>query len=240
MSCEPIDRLMQTLRVEAPGAPDATIQLQLFNAMDFFFRRTSAWQHRNEIQLHEDVLDYDFTVPADSEVVRLMAIEHNGVPVMSTNQTIVVAPALGTILPDLTFPDGDAAYSPDASDLNESGIFTYAIYKPTTVTVSVPPDAEQIKYPLKAVMALTVARGCLEEDCNDWALPDWMYDMFFEEFLAGTLMRLFMMPAKPWSSPTLAVTRGRMFRDRMAYRKQEALKGFTYNVPAWRFPRGWV
>lgn len=238
MTCEPIDRLVQSLRVEAPGAPDGTIQLQLFNAMDFFFRRTSAWQHRNEIELAQDVLEYDFSIPADSEVVRLMAIEHNGVPVMSSQQLAQIVPSLSTILPDLTFPDGDRAYSPDATDLNESGIFSYAIYKPSTITVTPGPGAEQVKYPLKSVMALTVARGCLESDCGDWALPDWMYDMFFEELLAGTLSRLFMMPAKPWSSPTLAVTHGRRFRDRMAYRKQEALKGFTYGVPTWRFPKG--
>lgn len=240
MSCEPIDRLMQTLRIEAPGAPDATIQLQLFNAIDFFFRRTSAWQYRTDIELIQEVLEYDFSIPADSEVVRLMAIEHNGVPVMAQPQSIVVAPALGTILADLTFPDGDAAYNPDATDINESGIFTYALYKPTTISVAPAPTSDQVKYPLKSVLALSIAKSCLETDCGDWALPDWMYDAFFEEWLAGTLSRMFMMPAKPWSSPTLAVTHGRKFRDRMAYRKQEALRGFTYNVPAWRYPRGWT
>ena len=91
-------------------------------------------------------------------------------------------------------------------------------------------------------MALTIAKGCLECECGDWQLEDWMYDMFFEEWLNGTLMRLYAMPSKPWSSPTLATLYGKRYRSQMASRKQEAQKGFVYAQPGWRFPRtgGWV
>jgi hypothetical protein len=170
-----------------------------------------------------------------------MSVMHNGAPVPASQQVVGVVSGVSTFLPDLTFPDGDAAYSPAITDLNEStGIFSYAIYRPSTISVTPGPTADQVQYPLKSILALTIARGCLECDCGDWALPEWMYDTYFEEWLAGTLSGLFLMPAKPWSSPTLAVTHGRRFRDRMAYRKQEALRGFSYAAPGWRYPKGWV
>ena len=55
----------------------------------------------------------------------------------------------------------------------------------------------------------------------------------------GRLGRLYGMPAKPWSSPPHAIYHGKRFRNHMAYRKQEAVRGFNWGQPAWRFPRGW-
>src|SRR4029077_15832241 len=95
-----------------------------------------------------------------------------------------------------------------------------------------------IQYPLLAVLALSLSRSCIEADCGEWSLPDWMYDTFFQAGLNGSLGGLYGMPSKPWSAPTIAAIHARKFRNRMAYRKQEAMRGFSYAVPAWQFPRG--
>jgi hypothetical protein len=241
-SCAPSDRLMQTLKVEAPGAPDPVIQLQLFNVMDEFFRRTSAWRYVNEIVLLEETLEYDLAVPPGALVVRAMDVGHNGVPVPPVGSGGGVSmSSLGRLAPEMIFPDGDATFDPDQSDLT-GGVFSYAIYRPDFLTVTTPPDYEQRKYPLIVTLALSLAKDCLECDCTDWAVDEWMWDMFFGDWLDGALGRLYAMPAKPWTNKDQWVYHSKRFRNAMALRKQEANRGYNYARPARpMFPRGgWI
>lgn len=235
-ACAPTDRLLQTLRVHTPGATDDLINLELFNVMDEFFRRTSAWQHHAEITLVENTVEYSFGVPGDAQVVRMLGVTHQNVPVPSATATGVVQTSIGTLEPNMIFPDGDITVPWDKSDM-EGGVFSYAIYRPDYISLTSAPDAEARKYPLEAILALSLAKGCLECDCGDWPVPEWMWDMYFQDWNDGVLGRLYGMPAKPWASPTHATYHARRFRNAMAYRKQEAMRGFTYGQPAWRFPR---
>ena len=242
-ACAPTDRLMQTLRVHVPGATDGVIQLELFNVMDEFFRRTNAWRYEQEIDIKENTHEYALSLPADAEFVRMLGAARNGVPVPPVTAvgggTASIA-ALGTLVPDLMFPDGDSEFAPSDSDL-AAGIFSYAVYKPQYITITGPTDEEARQFPVTAVMALTIAKGCLECDCGDWGLEEWMYDMFFQDFLDGALGRLMGMVSKPWTNTTMAAYHARRFRNAMAFRKQEANRGFAYAVPGWRYPRqGWV
>jgi hypothetical protein len=244
MSCAPTDRLMQTLRVEAPGAPDSAIELALFNTMDEFFRRTQAWQHPQDIMLSEGQPEYPFTLPSGATVVRAISVTHQGVNVMSSpvagtsgGQTRF---SLGALLPDEVFPDGDAMFAP-AIRSPDSNIFTYAIYRPEYLTVTGSPDEEARKHPLQVWLALSVARSCLDcGDCSEWLSEDWMYDMFFQDWLDGTLSRLMATPAKPWTNKEMMIYHGKRFRVAMAQRKQESMRGFNWDKPMWRFPGTWV
>jgi hypothetical protein len=241
MTCEPTDRLLQSLKVHAPGVTDAMVNLELFNVVDEFFRRTSAWHYGQDIELEENRYEYGFGIPEGSNVVRLLSVTHQGNPVAASSQSGITLSSLGELVPELTFPDGDASFEPALTDLN-NGLFTYSIYRPDYISVSSVPDAEGRKYPLKMLLALTVSKGCLEcDDCGDWGVEDWVWDMFFQEFYNGTLGNLYGMPAKPWSNPTLASVHTKRFRNGMAFRMQEARRGFNYGVAGWRFPRGgWV
>ena len=40
MACGPADRIMQSLLVHVPGAGEPVIQLELFNVVDEYLRRT--------------------------------------------------------------------------------------------------------------------------------------------------------------------------------------------------------
>jgi hypothetical protein len=240
MTCALSDRLMQTLRVHTPGATDDLLSLELFNAADEFFRRSSAWRHDDEITLEENVTEYGFNIPLDSTVVRVMGVTHNEIPVPASAEVQVVQSSLGIVEPAQTFPDGDAAFDPDQSDLSNN-IFSYAIYRPDYISFTKTTEPELMKFPIKVQLALSIAAGCLENDCGDWQIPDWMWDTYFQDWLDGTLARLYLMPAKPWSNATHATYHGKRFRNAMSLRKQEAMRGFVFAVPAWRFPRsGWV
>jgi hypothetical protein len=242
-ACAPTDRIMQTITVEAPGAPEAIIQLQLFNVMDEFFKRTNAWRYATDITVEPDTYEYGLALPADTALVRVLGVTRNGVPVPATpaaggGGTAQIS-QLGVLVPEQTFSDGDASFAPVESDL-VSGIFTYAIYRPEYITITGPKDEEAQKYPFSAVMALTINKSCLECDCADWGLPDWMYDMFFQDFVDGTLARLMAMINKPWSNTTIGAYHSKRFRNAMAYRSQEARRGFTFNRQTWRFPGDWA
>lgn len=238
MTCAPTDRLLQTITIEAPGATPDLISLQLFNVMDEFFRRTQTWKYQNEIQLTQDITEYDLALPVNAAMVRVLGVSHNGVPVTSTSAAGVVQTALGRLNPDLTFPDGDSMYAPQVMDLRGDGTFTYAIYRPEYITTSFTPDAEQVKYPLLVWLILSLNKSCLECDCDDWAVEEWMWDMFFDNWLDGTLGRLMGMINKPWSNPVMASYHGKRFRNAMAFRKQEAMRNYVFGIPGWRFPRG--
>lgn len=236
----PTDRLMQTLKMQLPGATDDMLKLVLFNVVDEFFRKTNAWRYEDQIDLSIDLREYDWHIPPSAMVVRVMGLTHNGIPMraMTPEESGITISSVGTILPDLTFPDGDALYDADISD-NVGGIFTFAIYTPAYVSFSTTPDLEAIKHPIKAWLALTMTRTCLECECDEWGIPEWMYDTYFTDWENGMLAKMFSMPAKPWSNEKLAIFHGRRFRANIAFRKQEIDRGFTYNTPSWSFPSGW-
>lgn len=241
MSCAPSDRILQTLRVHVPGAPDTLLELELFNVMDTFFRRTSAWRFESIIDLQQGVNEYGFGTPGNTTVVRLMGITQNSMPVPPASAvTGQIQSNIGTLVPSQIFPDGDVLVPYEISDMNASHVFSYAIYRPNYIQIVGTVDSDAVQYPLDTITALTLTTGCLEcADCGDWSVEDWMWDAFFGDWLAGTLGALYGMPSKPWSNPQLAMVFEKRFRNKMAYRKQEAVRGFSWNVPAWSFPR-WV
>jgi hypothetical protein len=236
-ACIPADRLVQTLTVQVPGVTADMLNLQLFNVIDEFFRKSNAWRYDVEIDMKEGYLDYGFAVPNDTMVVRELNVTHNGMPVANT-QSGAVQSSVGRIDSSELFPDGDVAIDPAVSDLAGNNLFTWAIYRPEYVTLTGTPDAEGRQYPLKMTLALTVKHGCLECDCGDWPLEEWQWDTYFQVFLDGTLWKLYGIPAKPWSNPTMAAYHGKRFRGATAFHKQEAKRGFTFATQTWRFPRG--
>jgi hypothetical protein len=240
-TCAPTDRLMQTLRVNLPGAPDAMIELELFNTMDRFFRRTSAWRFEDQVDINTTDTDYVFSIPEGTVVVRELSMLLNNLPVPPTTSVVTVtASSLGRVSADQTFPDGDAEYGPFKTDLS-ANIFSYSVFKPNFVTLSKPADVDQAQYPLVATLALSLEKACLECDSSTWPLEDWMFDAFFDDFLEGVYASMFAQVGKPWANAQAALLHGKRFRNQMAFRKQEAVRGFAYDVPAWSFPRGgWV
>ena len=239
-ACIPTDRLMQTLRTQVPGVTDDMLNLQIFNVVDEFLRRTNAWKEEAEIDLELDTLQYGLPVPSGAALIRVIGVRHNGIPVSASAAGVgVIQQSVGRLTPEQIFPDGDTSYSPSETDL-AGGVFTYAVYEPEYITTTAAPDAEAVKYPMEVIMALTLGSTCMECDCGDWTMPEWCWDMYFQNILDGVLGRLYVMPAKPWSNKVEAAYHLKRFRGAMGFRMQESRRGFNYGVHSWRYPRGWT
>jgi hypothetical protein len=241
-TCVPADRIIQSVLVHAPGTTEQVVQLQLFNTMDEFFRRTSVWRVESDIQMDENTREYSLPVPLDAAFVRIISLNLGGTPVPPTGGSTVQL-AIGRLTADQTFGDGDTEY--DADILGPpvgASAFSYAFYRPGYITLSQLPTTEQLMSSLNALIVLTIAKSSLECAPGDWQIEEWMHDMFFEDWLNGTLGRLFAMPSKPWSNKDLAAYHGKKYRQGMGQRKQESNRGFVYGRPGWRYPRqgGWV
>jgi hypothetical protein len=238
-SCAPLDRLMTTLRIRLPGAPDATLKVEMFNVMDAFFRRTNVWRYETDVTLTENTTEYPIFPPAETNLVRVMAVTHKGSPVSPITGAGSAASQRGRLSPDEMAPDGDPTYYPDElQPSGTGGVFHYSLYYPTYIAITLAPDENARQQPLRMIMALTLAQGCLECECDDWSVPDWMYDRYFDDWLNGVQASMMAMIAKPWSNPTMAQYHGKVFRQKMAFAKQEAMRGFVFDAPRWRFPRG--
>lgn len=206
----PVDRLMQTIRVAVPGATDDMISLQLFNVMDKFFRRSLAWRVQNDIVLEDNRTEYDVDLPIGSVAILAISATHNGIPVVP--------------------------FEPSAETW-VTGLLAWAFTQPDILLLANAPSSGQLAYPLKMMFALSINRSALEIDPGDWQLPDWMYDMFFNDWEAGVLATFYGMPAKPWSNAQLAVFHGKKFNQALALRKRQANTGFVYAPVGWSFPR---
>lgn len=237
-ACDPLDRLMQSLRVSVPGVTDDLLQLQVYNVVDEFFRRTNAWQYRDEITLDEDADEYQFNVPGDVSVVRLLSVAHNGAPVPDASTIGALQSSIGHLSPELTFVDGDAQYHPIDTDGDEvTGLLTYSVFTPGYITLVSRPSPAQVDFPLVVLLALSLGPKCIEQDCGDWSVPEWMYQTYFNDWFDGALSRLYAMPMKPWTNAPAAVYHGRRFRNSMGFRKQESRHGFIHSPPPTRFRR---
>lgn len=241
MACEPMDRILQTLKTRVPGVTDALLQVELFNTLDRFFRRTNVWRYLSETTLEKDVTRYDIFPPNDSELVRIMWARYGDNPLTPASGPFTGTVSSGLIDQDATsVPGADLLYNYDRlAQPQPSGTFKYALYFPTYLQINFPPDEDaKNQYPVSIEMALTLKHSCLECDAGDWGLEDWMYDRYANDWIEGVQFSLMSMIAKPWSNPTMAKFHGQMFTKAMSQAKVEGEKGIVFNTQNWRFPRG--
>lgn len=67
-----IDRLMDNLRVNLPGALDGAMQLELFNVLDSFLSETGVWTLDDELTLREGETEYQVGSGGATRIVRLL------------------------------------------------------------------------------------------------------------------------------------------------------------------------
>lgn len=85
-----------------------------------------------------------------------------------------------------------------------------------------------------AVVSLTVKDPAGRDGIP--AYPDWIVEKYNLEILDGVLGRLLSQPAKPYSSPQLALTHLRKFASAKSQAKVETERQNVYGAQNWRFP----
>lgn len=237
-TCDPMDRLMTTLRVRLPGVTDAMLEVELFNTIDEFFRRTNAWRYEDDIVLTEGEMEYEIDPPENSVMVRVMRMWHGDIPMEPYDYPDEGGTGMtsrGLITPIQTWADGDALFHPDKV-ISPSNVLRYSIFFPKYIALDLPPTDQAAKKLMRVAMSLSLAQGC--KDCGGLDFPEWMHAAYFEAWLDGAQLRLMSQIGKPYSNPIYAEYHGRRFRNKMAFHKQEAERGFVYDKPNWRFPVG--
>ena len=235
-----MDRLMASLRLRLPGATDAAIALELFNTIDEHLRETNAWVNEQEIAITANTTDYPLSAPAGTELVRVLYVTHNGRPLSPTPAGAATL-NVGEFPADSVAVDFDGEFTADVL-VSPGGVTQYSVFYPTYITINVPSE-DAAQYPLMFAAAITLSPSVLEsgvadpDTVSEWALDEWLYPRYFQDWLDGTLGKMMSHPTKPYSNPQLSLFHMKKFQKAKAFAAQEARRGFVYNRPVWSFPR---
>lgn len=95
MASTDINRLIDNLRVQLPGATDAAIKFEIYNALNDFFQKSSIWREDISIAVTAGRTNYDLTPSGPAKVFQLMGVvDANEFPVtaqidLNTEELIV-------------------------------------------------------------------------------------------------------------------------------------------------------
>ncbi len=233
-----LDRLLASLKVRVTGITDPVLHLELFNTVDEHLRATNAWRSELEVPLEFGAVEYPIVMPSGTSLVRVLGVTHRDMAVSQESQTEGgIIRQRGRLTPEVLDPvTFDSEFVPDVV-ASPGGVFSYSIFYPDYITITIPPSDEAATYPLKMLVAQTLHPDNLEDDPNDWPLDPWMVTRFHEDWLRGTLSKLYSQTAKPWSNPNAAMMFGKAFARSKGVARQEADKGFQRGPQPFRFPR---
>jgi uncharacterized Fe-S cluster protein YjdI len=148
-------------------------------------------------------------------------VETITVPLVAGQTVYAVTPA-GTEIVE--------ALSIDHATLQSAGI----VYSAGTIALDGAPEADDLATPLALVAVLTPSP--LNTAPADW-LPADLVAKHYAALVDGTLSKMMMQAAKPYSNPALAQFHGRRFRNAIALATVDARTGDVAGVRAWSFPR---
>lgn len=230
------DRIINTLRIELPGATDAAIYLALFNTIDEFLRGSNAWRVEAQVNLVFGVLQYPIFPPGGTSLIRVIGAQHRGMPVAqvaATPSTAVLQ--LGQFSPDELNVTG-SEFLPD-EQVGVGSAFEYSIFYPDFLTLTVAPSEDATLDPFKILMSISMAADNLEDEPGDWPIEGWMWERFHEAWVDGVTGRMMGQKAKPYSDMALAAYHLKRFRAAMGQAMHEANEGFISKPRSWRFPK---
>ena len=69
-----LNRLLDNLRIRVPGATDGALQLEVWNVVNDFLRRTNLWLQEVEMDITVGETVYDVTPDGVAEISRLMGV----------------------------------------------------------------------------------------------------------------------------------------------------------------------
>lgn len=194
------NRMMDRIRTNLPGALDATIQTELFQAADEFFRATNAWRQSFDFEvdplpqpLTNDPDAYLFPVlpPTGAMTYRLMnAVDGNNFPVHAG-------------MPQTNYVQ---FYQQPNTTSTYSALFSLTVVDPVT----------RDGYPV---------------------IPDWLIQKYGDTLAQGTMAKMMLQVAKPYSSPEQAALHYAEYKKGVGKARIGIERSSVYNGQNWRFPQ---
>lgn len=232
---DPTNRIMTSLRVRLPGATDGLIRHELFNVIDEFFRETDWWRETLTIVLNNVSNDYPLVPPSGSEIVRVLSVTHNEIPLTPAASSSGGTTLRGRINADTITPDS-LSFDPSAVVTDSGGVFAYSLFLPDYITLSGLPTEVDTTHPLAIRTSLTIDPLALERVPSDWGLDPFFWRRLYQMMKDGALGNMMSMIAKPWSSERMAIYHLKRFNNWKSQLRVEADRGPVKDVPTWGFP----
>lgn len=113
--------------------------------------------------------------------------------------------------------------------LDVHGLYYPKVVMPATIIDTQPATSVRTGSVLLALKPVAYGTCC-------GILPVELWSQWFETILSGTLARLYLQPAKPYSSPQLAAVEMRKFRNGINQARDIADRGFTDGGGRWMYP----
>jgi hypothetical protein len=230
-------RLVDRVRMNAPGALDGVVRATIYDAMKEFFQRSDAWLLELPVWIEPSTNDYQLETGQNVVVNRLMSLERPRSPPPPDGPW---PPEYLPTCPPQYLPvtqGEDQSYVEAQNPLfrvRRAGVLLNAGSKCPTLRIEHNPGCNEMWI---ATLALNT---CDPTDDQGFVTPpDYMLEKWMDYIGSGVLARLMTQPAKPYSSLQGAQFHGRKFNEGVGLARKEVRNMFVYDGQRWAFPQGW-
>jgi hypothetical protein len=230
-------RLQDRVRINAPGALDGIIRLEIFEALKEFLQRTNIWLLEVPIYVVPATNDYQICTGQNVIVNRLMGLDRPRSPPPPVqpwppNYVPMCPPQYYSVT-----QSEDQPYTEAQNPLfrvQRAGALLNAGSKSPFLRIFMNPNYEETWI---ATLALTT---CDPTDTDGFVTPpDWIMEKYLSGITSGVLYRLMLQPGKPYSSMPGSQYHGRKFNEAVGLARTEARSMFVFGAQRWTFPSGW-
>lgn len=188
---------------EVPGCPGPLAEQRVLTACIDFCERTNYWRYESDpMPMEADLDEYEVDIPSGSQLVTIIdPINFNGKKIYSTTKEQLDKNEND----DWQDKQGD---TPNSYYNKSLGVFRPVPYPETTIS-----DAIKLDLALKPLPTATT-------------VEDFLFNEFFQTIADGALAKLFALPKKAWSDPSLSVYHAGMFDDAVSEATTKAKSGF--------------
>jgi hypothetical protein len=203
-----IARIIDQARIQAPGALDGVLLMELFATMKAFFEQTDAWKQK--VTINAQPYEPYYEIPSFDQAFINRLIWLKGSPPSGSD-------------PDLALCDD---LRPQRSGWLERAGET------AILRIERPPSVAESWL---VCLGLTVIDPTDNEGVP--RAPDWLVEKYFDYIASGLLSRVAAQPGKPYTNPQIAMLHGRKFATGVSLARREARDGYLFGGQRWGFPQ---
>lgn len=228
-------RLNDRIKINAPGALDGIIRAEIYDTFKEFFQRTNIWLLELPIYVVPTTKDYQIETGQNIVVNRLMGLDRMRSPLPPTGPW---PPVYAPMCPPQYLAAQGQGSSAEAQDpsfrVRRAGVLLNPGVKCPILRIQDNPATNELWV---ATVAVNV---CDPTDADGFVSPpDWILEKYLSALASGVICRLYLQPAKPYSSVPGAQYHGRKFNEGVGLARTEARHLFSYDAQRWSFPQGW-